>query len=229
MRFALLATITATSACLLIGCGNAGKAAPTTDELTYRIVYDGPTRPPDLDGKSALFMRAGEKNVTVGIGAELLREMFPKPEKATEIRQLPPGFTEDYLSRGWETEDESVGWVSYSGQAVLVMQTLRRLEDGDLQRDYVQQYTRLFSGIEPTVIQGATASFWFWQNGPHRFMICGTKSRKGGIDITLALGDVSIMDALRMMPSKAEFDKGRADTAWAEDAAKAAKNKQASK
>lgn len=225
MRLALVALIAVFASSILAGCGSEAKAPVPADEPSYRIVYDGPARTPDIDAKSALFMRPGDKTVTIGTGAEVMREIFPKPDGATEIRQRPPEFTEEYLSRGWETEDEAVGWVSYSGQVVLILHTLHSLEEADLKKDHVERYTRYFSGIEPTVIQGKSARFWFWQDGSHRFMICAGKSRRGGIDVTLAIGDTAVMDALRMMPSKAEFDKTRADIAWDEDASKAAKEK----
>lgn len=222
MRFVLL---TAIAAMLVAGCGSASKEITPTEEPSYKIVYDGPTRIPQLDGKSMLEMQIGDKPVRIGAAAESLREIFPKPEKGSDVRELPPRFPDEYISRGWDSDEECVGWLSYSGQVVFVLHTVRHLDESEVQKDYVEKYTKLFRGIEPTVIIGKNAKFWFWQDGPHRFMLCSGRSRKSGVDITEVIGDTAVMDALRMIPSKAEFDKERADSAWAEDARKAASTK----
>ncbi len=227
MRLVLLAAI---SGLILSGCGSASnKAVPEPEEPAFKIVYNSPAREPDLETKSDLEMVVGDKSVKVGAASETLREIFPKPEKAVEMRQSAPNFPDDYISRGWEADEESVGWLSYSGQTVLVLHNIRHVDESEIQPDFVDKYTKLFRGIEPTIVVGRTAKFWFWQDGSHRFMLTAGKSRKGGMDVTEVIGDVAVMDALRMAPSKAELDKDRADAAWAEDARKAAEARATSK
>jgi hypothetical protein len=53
--------------------------------------------------------------------------------------------------------------------------------------------------------------YYFWSAGSHRLMICAVSNRRGGYNVTVAMGDEQIMDAIGANAEKAQADTSKAE------------------
>lgn len=210
------------------GCGGPAKgasagpadpatsAAGTTEIDPTSLATFAPQNPPDFSRRSRLALMGPGRRLRVGDPATQALEFFDRPARTFVLRDRPPAFPEEYRSKGWESEKESFAIVSYDNRVVLALYTLQGADEQTLREEFLDVYLGEFSFIEPTIVPpGPSARYWFWEDNGHRLMICAAKG-KSGLTISLAIGDESAMDALRMSPSWALSDRRRADEIWSE-------------
>lgn len=187
----------------LCGC-EGGNGATPVPELAVDV--GAPAQRPDLSFRSRLALLDNGRRLGVGDPVQEALEFLPAPRKAYAFRELPPGFEEPYRAEGWETDAEGFGVISLDGKVVL---TLRTQEDASqtLIEETVRAYTRDNRSLPPERVTGQAAESWFFERESHRLMIAAVKDPNGKRSLTLALGDVSVMDALRMSPAKALQDR----------------------
>lgn len=208
------------------GCGGPSKEGsvfasdPNAPEATDTAVdptgtkTSAPQGPPDFTRRSRLALLGPGRRLRVGDPATQALEFFDRPARTFVLRDRPPAFPEEYRSKGWESEKESFAILSYENRVVLALYTLQGADERTLQEDFLDVYMGAYDFLQPTVVPpGPSARYWFWEDDGHRLMICAARGR-AGLTVSLALGDVSAMDALRMSPSAALVDRRRADEIW---------------
>lgn len=191
------------SALVLVGCGPEGAAAldaeaiapekPTVQVSTqWTPAEDAPLL---LNGDSRLRIHASEE--------EAFRA-FPRPRGAFDFFEEPPIEGDDYTAKGWQTNAEAFGVLLLRNRMVLGLYTLEGA-DGDTVAEKVRLYEEGM-GRPPSVVPGEIGSYWFWESGQTRLMITTSRDAKGKSQLAVALGDVAIMNALRMSPDAARQD-----------------------
>lgn len=190
--------------CVLGGCEGGNGAASPVPELAVEV--GAPAQRPDLAFRSRLALLDNGRRLGVGDSVQEALEFLPAPRKAYAFRELPPGFEEPYRAEGWETDAEGFGVISLEGKVVLTLRT-RENASNSLIEDTVRTYTRDNRSLPPERVTGKTAEYWFFERESHRLMIASVKDLEGKRSLTIALGDVSVMDALRMSPAKALQDR----------------------
>ncbi|MFQ3587317.1 MAG: hypothetical protein SNJ74_10065 [Fimbriimonadaceae bacterium] len=211
----------------LSGCGGPAKDAPARAEASASapagteidptsLATFAPQDPPDFSRRSRLALMGPGRRLRVGDPATQALEFFDRPARTFVLRDRPPAFPEEYRSKGWESEAESFAIISYDNRVVLALYTLQGADERTLKEEFLDVYLAEYGFLEPTVVPpGPSARYWFWEDNGHRLMICAARG-KAGLTISLAIGDESAMDALRMSPSWALSDRRRADEIWNE-------------
>lgn len=166
---------------------------------------------PDFDNETPLLLMRNGNVVKVGDRWSVALRVFGEPKPAFEFRDLPPNFQEPYHALGWENAREGLGAILYDQLiAALVHQTYRDTPARLSQLNTA--YIRAFPTIRPIHIIGRHVEYTFWEIGHQRLMICGVQTHRDGFRITLALGDVTPMDALGMEPVFARKQQPKVDS-----------------
>jgi len=193
------------------GCSANGKADEGADEIVpinKNVVEHVPLKPDD----STLALVGSGYRLRVGDPINIVDQAFARPQRAvSEFRDLPPGFGGGFRSRGWETDAEGVGTISYEGSIVTVVRTTKGLEEDQVQT-ILRKYLERITPVQPT-IEGRTARYWFAEENGRRLMICAVRAKSGGYDVIEAIGEDGAMNALRMNSLAAKNDLIRADNA----------------
>lgn len=134
---------------------------------------------------------------------------FPRPDKASNVTQMPPGLDNTFRARGWETANESFGVVLKGGRVGLAIYTVTG-SDEDFLNELVARYISRF-GEPGEKVGAAGVRYWFWQDRDVRLMICSGYSEDGRLSVTSALGLKSLMDFLRMDIVSAREDREEAE------------------
>ncbi|MFZ4508613.1 MAG: hypothetical protein ACOYON_13040 [Fimbriimonas sp.] len=206
----------------LWGCGGSS-AAP---EVTKAVAEPARVQAPSLSARSsvALIRHSGRLRVgdTFGTGFEV----FPAPARSFEFTQLPERFGRPYSARGWQAVHEGFGMVAYSGIVVAGVYQVSGAKPDILYELLAAQETSL-KGVNSSMVASSRARYWFWEvpgfdgsqpattadgsETRHRVMICALQT-KAGLNITVAMGDAVVLDALGMSQVKARQNTAAVDT-----------------
>jgi hypothetical protein len=211
IRIALAVTCLA-----LAGCGNGGPSAAVSASTSTSpgTQPDSTVQPkaapkePDFAHESRLAIVKRSGTVRVGDTYDQVLAVFPEPRGAFNSVEVPASLPGGYRSRVWETSSEGLGVILFRDRVAVALYTLRR-GDWELLRETVSRHEQAFPSIAIDVVSGERANYWFWEEGPQRLMICGFQPRSGETQITVALGDIATMNALRIGSGFARKDQDR--------------------
>ena len=181
---------------MLSGCGPGG-VAPIHPPGEKRRNLE-----PKLDTTTPLNLERLGRRLKIGDEAVIAQEVFPKPPKAYVFNDLPERLGGDFDGRGWESRDEGFGAILYSGRVALAMRQFYAIDAARYEEllDTIKTANRR---VAPQQMNGENVDFWFWESTPQILMVLRRGVKQGSFDITIALGDASVMDALEMTPAKA--------------------------
>lgn len=131
--------------------------------------------------------------------------VFPRPRGAYDFFEDTPLEGDAYVAKGWQNNAEGFGVLLVRNRIVLAMQTLDKV-DADTVSQRLKLYEEALAPMSPDVVPGEVASYWFWEVGQARLMICQTKDAKQESQLVIALGDADVMNALRMSRQAASQD-----------------------
>lgn len=188
------------------GCGTETKA---NGEVPAVVVEKVP--PPDFDRLASISgaPRLINEDREVHVGQDLAdaEGLVPRPKRAAEFRDLPPGFGAGFRSRGWEADGEAYGVISYGGKVVAAVHSITEADETRLSA--VLRRYRTASEMAPD-IEGESARYWFNTSGAIHLMVCAVRE-KDALYVTEAVGEERAMKALRMHPLQAANDVRKAD------------------
>ncbi|MBS1716129.1 MAG: hypothetical protein JSS72_00175 [Armatimonadetes bacterium] len=200
-----------------VGCSKSGPAGETTDPASTaaaKAASDVTFVRPDFQNTGSLFLIHAHDALRVGDNETRCLEVFPQPTKAVEFSELPPQFkVSSYRARGWETSTMSFGTLLYDGKVALAMVQEPRADDERLiaiMSDYQNALGQYFK-----FIPGTSARYWFWERGHERLVIVAVKPPKRSMRVTIAIGENSLMDALKLDVTDAAKDVASADQLFA--------------
>lgn len=188
------------------GCGD-----PEKINLAPKPVFDINivAKAPELGEPTSIRLRNGPDEIAVGDDVATAIDFYPKPKKSYEVRELPSAFGKEFRAQGWESDIEGFGVISHQGRIVAAMRMLHGVDEARLQNEVTAIRYRI--GREVESIEGKSGRYWFWQIGRHRQVVCATPEGKDGFLLTLAIGELNTMDALRLNIDLAKADVKRAD------------------
>jgi hypothetical protein len=165
---------------------------------------------------SELGLLHNAKVLRIGDSPDLVTVAFPRPAVAYTFKDLPPGFASPYRAEGYETTRDGFGAIYYQGQLAFAMHREQdvTLEDvAETRKRYEERF-----GNATTQLTGGRVYYLFWESDEHRLMICSAKDHAdpSRYDLTIAVGDKTVMDALRMNYDDAVRDKDQAEKQYSE-------------
>ncbi|RYG87831.1 hypothetical protein EON77_01550 [bacterium] len=180
----------------LAGCGATPNGAVTGEAKPRRSVE------PKLDASTPLTIERLRRRLKIGDDAALAQEIFPKPPRAYVFNDLPERLAGDFDARGWESKEEGFGAILYSGRVAMAMRQFYAIDSARYD-ELLQTVADANRRVKRQTIAGDNVEFTFWEFEPQILMVLRRGVRQGTYDMTVALGDASVMDALDMSPSKA--------------------------
>jgi len=170
---------------------------------------------PRMDVQSELALIRQSGRVHVGDSTEAALVIFPPLQKSKEITELPevlPGLS----PAGWQAENEGFGMAVKDGKVALAMLTLNLLEASDV-KNIADTYEADLQRTADETMSDSRVRYWFWSSkigplGAQRLMVCSRTDKEGKRSIVVALGDSSVMDALRMSPDAARADISKSES-----------------
>lgn len=192
----------------LAGCGD-----PEKIDLAPKPVFDiaNKSKPPEFGEATSIQLKNGPDALKVGDDVAASLGFFAKPKKAYEFRDLPNVFPPEFKSNGWENDVEGYGLISFDNRVAAAMRLLHKVDEARVQNEITS--IRYQSGRETETVTGRAARYWFWESGRHRQMVCAVPEGKDTFLLTIAIGELNTMNALRMNQRLAEADTKRADRA----------------
>lgn len=204
-------------ACLglvLAGCQSPTPTAPTPTPpaVSVRTVAD-----PVSTTQTDIALVRRNQRVTVGMRADDAFRIFRDPKDGGfEYERLPAGFGSGYHARSWEGGPKGFGVITFKDQVVLAM-FQERHSTFDRALELVQAHQDHMGRVADKVVAGKRLNYWFWEQDDQRLMIVAfQKGSQEGVEITAAMGDRNVMDAIGAKVSKATSDFPRVDRALAQ-------------
>lgn len=189
---------------VLAGCGDPEKLNLAPQPL---FPADAPVRAPEFGPRTSIRLRNGRDDVRVGGEAAEAARLFTQPKKSFELRELPTQFGDGFRVRGWESDAEGYGVISFDGRVALALRTLRNVDEERVIETIREAEYDL--GRNAVTATGKTSRYWFWESQRDRKMVCAVEVKRGEFMLTLAIGELNVMDALRMAPAQAQKDAAR--------------------
>lgn len=155
--------------------------------------------------EAAPYLIHGDSILRLHSSEEEVFRAFPRPRGAYDFFEEPPITGDTYVAKGWQSNGEGFGVLLVRNRMVLGMQTLENV-DADTISQRLQLYEQAMAPMLAEVVPGELASYWFWEVGQARLMICQTKDAKQNSQLVVALGDADVMNALRMSRQAASQD-----------------------
>lgn len=163
--------------------------------------------PATLRDEGLVFM-AGEAEIRIGdLESESLGKV-PRDRGALEINDPVPVTGTDLRTRGWANERRSFSLTTHGSRVVLVLDQRRNVSPATLQAALRQ--VEAANGPADDYLGGQYTNYRFWQRGPVRLMLVDTLDSIGGRSMAVALGQQTLMDALRMNLTDAQRDQEQA-------------------
>lgn len=184
-------------ALLAAGCG------PTTGGP---VSASGPARrmvEPRLDVTSPLVLEKFERRLKIGDEAAVATEVFPKQLRSFSFNDLPERLQGDFDARGWEARDEGFGAILYSGRIAAAMRQFYGISAARYE-ELLQTVSTSNRRVKSRSLTGENVDFTFWEAESQVLMVLRRGVRQDSYDMTIALGDRSVMEALDMTPAKAQ-------------------------
>lgn len=197
------------AATLVAGCSQepATAAKPTVPPIRFGGKVEVPTALAPTD----LALLSDEGRLRVGDSMDDASRVFPSPERAFGLKDLPPGFGSGFRARGYESAQDGLGLILVDNRVALAV---RRLENVsfDAAQSAAKRFITEFGEAEESV-SGARIDYRFWTKEDQRLMVCTAPDRTDPtrFDVTMAVGTAKIMDALRMSYPSAREDRAMAE------------------
>ena len=202
-------------AVVLAGCSN--------DDLPKPPVADKPVVPtrkidvpvPALLDRPSLYLTGEQGKVILGMPEKDALTMFPKPVGATEVREPPPILADTITASGWESKTGGFAVLAKEGSVVLAMRSIDNVSKETV-IDLKASYAEAIGGrIKARDLGDDDAGFRFWLDGQTQLMIAWSRDLKKRLGVSIALGSVPVMQALRMDErfARSDLDKMRAQLA----------------
>lgn len=161
--------------------------------------------------EGAPMMVNGDNRLHLHASAEDAFRAFPRPKGAFDFFEDPPLEGDTYVAKGWQNNVEAFGVLLVRNKVVLALRTIDNA-DAELVSTKLRTYEEAFAPAKPDLVPGEFASYWFWELGQARLMICNSHDAKMKGQLVIALGDVDVMNALRMSRPAASQDLTEART-----------------
>jgi len=197
------------------GC-NSGSAVPQpeSDQSSgpSRATVNGPAKvpPPDFNARTELRMVRKGEFLRVGDTIDDALNVFKQEKNASKLSELPPGWKDpNYRCAGWDAGNTGFGAITYDDRVVLAMYHEDRINEQRLQ-EVLNDYDNMIQ-IAATQVSGTRVRYWFWEDSPHRLMICAVQTPGEGLNLSVALGSGKIMDSFGMNTVAAENDRQAAE------------------
>ncbi len=197
----------------LVGCGGPPPVANGPKEATAagsdRLLTADQIESPLAGAESELGLINESQILHIGDSAEsVFSQDFPRPERAANVTQMPPGLDTSFRARGWESANQAFGVVLKGGRVALALLTTEN-EDEEGLGDIVTQYESRFG--TPERVGSAGVRYWFWQDRDVRLMVCCAYDEDGKMAVTSAIGLKTLMSFLRMDVQDARGDREEAE------------------
>lgn len=164
---------------------------------------EAPTFDLTLDNPGPLRLERLGRKLSLGADEAALREVFPKPEGAYEFNDLPKNLRGTFESTGWENRTEGFGALLYGGRVALAMRQFYEI-DGARFNELFRNIRAENREVQSQTLEGRNAEFWFWESDAATLMVLRRGVKGNRYDMTITLGDKSLMNALDMSPAKAQ-------------------------
>ncbi len=148
------------------------------------------------DTRLALMPEGGR--LAVGDSIANFRAYLPKPRRAYDSSDVPPGFGKTFVSRGWTDTAVSASVISLEDRIVLAMTTEEGVEDNAVQ-SAIDRYSGYFGYPDETIGQGKFR-YAFWRDGGSVLMIGNAFEPEGSQSLSIVVGHPKAMTALSMTP-----------------------------
>lgn len=215
-RFPLLASVL-----LLGGCSDSARQTnAVTVQVTSKVAAPSfATGSYPGGGELGIFSMIGPggQKLTVGDTPERAALLFPKTTDSYSFRQLPPGFEQPYGADGHDNGALGFGAIYYTGANQSPAIAMAMVQERDLTNDQINGTESFYEqqlGRTSAQIAGSVSRYWFWDDATHnqRLMLCAVvdKNDRTKYDLSSAVGDDVVMNALRMDEASAEQDKNGA-------------------
>jgi hypothetical protein len=162
----------------------------------------------DVVAETNLYLQTGSGAVRLGEPVEQALAAVPAPRDAFSVNETPDALSPTLLARGWESGGEGYAVLALEGRVALVLHTV--LSDEVTLRQTLEAYDRDLVAVGPARMHGSASRYWFWEQAPHRLMVCAVQNPKGQLVVTTILGERTIMDAMRANPVTAAVDDRKA-------------------
>lgn len=191
---------------ILSGCSSNDQPKPPVAESPSapKQVVDVPV--PALLDRPSLFINGDAGRVVLGMAEKEALAQFPKPTGASEVREPPPGLASTITASGWEGKSGGFAVLAKEGNVLLAMRTIDNVSKEsvvDLREGYA---TAIGNRIQPRDVGDDDAGFRFWIDGQTQLMIVWSRDLKKRLSVSIALGSVPLMQALRMDERFAKLD-----------------------
>jgi len=198
---------------MLAGCGATPVTTPATKESAVgpeRLLTATQIESPLVGSEVDLGLVNEDQVLHIGDTLDsVFNTDFPKPERAANLSQMPPGLDTSFRARGWETNEQAFGVVLKSGRVALAILTTENADEDGL-AELVADYEDRF-GPAPERVGAGGVRYWFWQDRDVRLMICNAYDEQGRMSVTTALGLKTLMTFLRMDVQDARTDREEAE------------------
>jgi predicted small lipoprotein YifL len=191
------------SAMLMIaGCGQDGglqvptNAEPPLDTVTTNLTL----------GSGQLALHHDSYSVTVGEEISTVIEHLTYDKKKFPVTTLPARFENPpYTANGWESTDGSEGFGAICLKGQIAGAILReRYDNRDDATDAIKRYTSDAEGLTKSEFTSGDDRFIFWDEPPlksrtpNRLMILVSPAKDNKVQLTIALGAIPVLDAIRV-------------------------------
>lgn len=196
----------------LIGCSSGGNAPaasaanqPPVETYTNSVRPNVTVSVPRSAYQTGLHLIRDGKKLYFGELEDNTFNIFRRPSRAQEFFEEPPITGDDYNAHGWQSPAEAFGAIFLQERLVLAQFTLER-GSFDAVNDLVTELETENSAYSMTVVPGKVGTYRFWESDRVRLMSVVSFDGKGKSSLTIVLGDVQLMNALRMSQEAARQD-----------------------
>ena len=171
--------------------------------------------PPDFNRRTPLRMVRRGEELRVGDTVDSAFKVFDAEKGASRVSELPSGWRDPlYSCAGWDAGTSGFATILFDERVALGLYFEDEATEARLQ-EILETYERMLE--VPLVITGSRVRYWFWEQEPHRLMICAVQvPGNQHVNITISLGDTQLMDVLGMSPLIADRDRKAAERLFQE-------------
>lgn len=172
---------------------------PTTIEPT--IVVELPEKVDEL-GPRLIW---SDRPLYFGASEDDAFQVFKRPRGAYDFFESPPIKGDNYAARGWQSAKETFAGIFLKNRLVLGQYVVEGADEATF-ANIINQHRMELSPMVPMEVPSSAGTFWFWQKGPSRLMIGVSVDGKKEREMIMAVGDITVMDGLRMSPDAVRQD-----------------------
>jgi hypothetical protein len=179
-------------------------------------VPNAPVAAPTLAKSTKLGLKvnpadAASAQVAIGDTEDQVTRVFYPPKDAYDFRDLPPGFQQPYRASGFQNKTSGFGAIYYDSHLAeaTLHEDLLTLEQVNASEAAYEKDPNFGTPFDTE--RGLGVFYWFWDDADHQqtMMMCAVQDKTDPkkFDLTTAIGDNVVMEALRMNPASAKEDR----------------------